>query len=364
MKNFIHDLEIKNFKSIKHMKTGCKRVNVFIGEPNVGKSNILEAIGLFGAGYSTNSDKILGEFIRYQEISNLFYDDDLQLPVEVTIDASKALLRFQSNNMNVAELFVGEVGLVHKLQAIESSRQIRETVENLEKPKDKEKAIVPYYIAIQPDGSATRLHVDILTSFQGPIRKYEFKLLPNFANKFPFFLLPPHGSNFFSIIHHDKELRKEIAEIFGEYGLRFVADQSEGKFEIQKLTDEYYVNRYHYASIADTFQRLFFYYAAIDSNKDAVLILEEPEVHSYPPYTKNLAERIVASKENQFFITTHSPYILQNLVSDVANEELNVFITYYENYETKIKCLSPDELRRVSGHGIDLFFNLAQFLEK
>ena len=45
--NFIDNIEIKNFKSIRHQKIeGCKKVNVFIGYPNVGKSNILEAISL------------------------------------------------------------------------------------------------------------------------------------------------------------------------------------------------------------------------------------------------------------------------------------------------------------------------------
>ena len=42
----IKNLEIKNFKSIKHLEMECKRINLFIGEPNAGKSNILEALGL------------------------------------------------------------------------------------------------------------------------------------------------------------------------------------------------------------------------------------------------------------------------------------------------------------------------------
>jgi len=33
-------LTIQGFKSIKHLSLGCRRVNVLIGEPNVGKSNI------------------------------------------------------------------------------------------------------------------------------------------------------------------------------------------------------------------------------------------------------------------------------------------------------------------------------------
>ena len=42
----ISNLEIKNYKSINQMELNCSRINVFIGEPNSGKSNILEALDL------------------------------------------------------------------------------------------------------------------------------------------------------------------------------------------------------------------------------------------------------------------------------------------------------------------------------
>ena len=42
----IEQLSIKNFKSIKDLKIPCKKLNVFIGEPNSGKSNIIEALAL------------------------------------------------------------------------------------------------------------------------------------------------------------------------------------------------------------------------------------------------------------------------------------------------------------------------------
>ena len=42
----IEKLSVKNFKSIKDLSIDCKRINLFIGEPNTGKSNILESLGL------------------------------------------------------------------------------------------------------------------------------------------------------------------------------------------------------------------------------------------------------------------------------------------------------------------------------
>jgi AAA15 family ATPase/GTPase len=37
----IKDLEIKNFKSIKHLNLNCRKINLCIGEPNTGKSTFL-----------------------------------------------------------------------------------------------------------------------------------------------------------------------------------------------------------------------------------------------------------------------------------------------------------------------------------
>jgi AAA15 family ATPase/GTPase len=42
----IKDFQIKNFKSIKDVKLSCKKINLFIGEPYSGKSNLLEVFAL------------------------------------------------------------------------------------------------------------------------------------------------------------------------------------------------------------------------------------------------------------------------------------------------------------------------------
>ncbi len=65
----IREVEIENFKSIKHLKLNCKRINVFIGEPNTGKSNILEAVvGL--PSFIAHRFK-LQDAVRFERLSNL-----------------------------------------------------------------------------------------------------------------------------------------------------------------------------------------------------------------------------------------------------------------------------------------------------
>ena len=367
MNNNLNQLEIKNFKSIKQLSIDCKRVNVFIGKPNVGKSNILEAISLLGTHYSLSKEKYLSELIRYQEISNLFYDDDLLNTISVSTDKTKAILRFHSNNINMADLMVGNEEFFEKLgdsKLIYNYHNIyRDYLLNLYNPK--EHYLTPIYQSISVDGSKGRDHTiehfNNISIFESPIRKYQFKNSSLGTNKFPNYLLPPDGNNLFTIIDHNKNLRQEISEIFKQYNLNFVGYKKENTFEIEKSIDGY-VSKYHYSSIADTFQRLIFYFAAIDSNKDAVLVLEEPEVHSFPPYTRDLSQRIVESTENQFFITTHSPYLLQNLMENLGEDELNVFVTYYEDYQTKVRKLTSKELTEAADFGIDLFYNLDSFV--
>ncbi len=76
----IENLTIRNFKSIKSLELECRRINIFIGEPNTGKSNILEAIGFLsylGHGGS------LQEFIRFETLPNIFFNMALENEIEI-----------------------------------------------------------------------------------------------------------------------------------------------------------------------------------------------------------------------------------------------------------------------------------------
>ena len=70
---------------MRHVALNCRRVNVLIGEPNTGKSNILEALGLISYVGYFDSPTDLQDFVRYDDISNLFYDGDLSKTIEITL---------------------------------------------------------------------------------------------------------------------------------------------------------------------------------------------------------------------------------------------------------------------------------------
>ncbi len=84
--SIIDNIEIKNFKSIRHQKIeGCKKINVFIGYPNVGKSNILEAVGLAAHDFSIpRKPSALKDLCRYEELIGLYNDGNKQKEISDT----------------------------------------------------------------------------------------------------------------------------------------------------------------------------------------------------------------------------------------------------------------------------------------
>ncbi|MEA2013424.1 MAG: AAA family ATPase [Verrucomicrobiota bacterium] len=71
---FIKKLKAQNFKSLKNFEIDCKKINVFIGEPNTGKSNIAEILRFLSALSPTQNGK-LSDYIRIEQILNIFYDE-------------------------------------------------------------------------------------------------------------------------------------------------------------------------------------------------------------------------------------------------------------------------------------------------
>ena len=67
--HFFEYIKIQNFKSLRAVELAdCSRINLFIGKPNVGKSNILEALSLFGMNTPDPTVRnIFQKMIRYEQ---------------------------------------------------------------------------------------------------------------------------------------------------------------------------------------------------------------------------------------------------------------------------------------------------------
>jgi hypothetical protein len=73
-----------SYKSIATADLATRRVNIFIGEPNTGKSNLLEALALLSSGVSRH----IGRVVRVQQPADLFFDHEIERHISLTINGT------------------------------------------------------------------------------------------------------------------------------------------------------------------------------------------------------------------------------------------------------------------------------------
>ena len=326
----ITKLSITNFKSIKQLDIDCKKINLFIGEPNTGKSNILESLALL-SWCGQPQGEALHEYIRFQQVSNLFRDNSVDQAIHISADAettARLWVSFQDDYFHFCTTPPAQSPDARCMKAGPYGNVVGDVV-------------------IDPEIKN--------------IRFYRFKKTDRYPSIESGSLRSPGGTNLFSVVLSSQTLRETMVEFFRKYGLMLVLKPQERIFELQKHVDGL-IFAYPYALTSDTLQRIIFYTVAMASNKDSVLVFEEPESNAFPYYTRYLGKRIASDETNQFFIATHNPYLLSAIVEKGSQKDVQVFITYFKDYETRVRALTPDEvLELMEG---DPFFDLDRFTEK
>ena len=144
-------------------------------------------------------------------------------------------------------------------------------------------------------------------------------------------------------------------------GLKLTLKPTEKEIEASKIVDDE-IYSFPYQTISETLQRLIFYTLAIKSNNNSVILLDEPDSNTFPVYTKLLAERIAMDDSNQYFITTHNPYLLLSLIEKSKKEDINICITRMKKYETIISVLDDKQITEVLNLTSDVFFNFDKII--
>jgi AAA15 family ATPase/GTPase len=326
-------LNIQNFKSIKDLKLNCKRVNIFIGKPNTGKTNILEAIGLLGLNQHpfTSSIASLKEFIRHETINNVFYDENIDQGIKITLGVYSFFLRYDKQG------FSGGISDVSSPVA------------------------TPIMTFKTNYNDITQASLTAMTN----IRYYHYRESAKYDVKECDYLLPVTGNNLVFLLTVNKNLRLLAADLFKEFGFRLVLEPQVNQIKIQKEVDDI-IFTYPYILVSDTLRRLIFHMAAIETNKNSVIVFDEPEAFAFPYYVKYIAERVGLDNSNQYFIATHNPYFLSSIIEKTKKDDLAVFITYFQDYQTKIREVKDMEMSDIfdMSQNKDIFLNLEKYINK
>lgn len=360
MENFIDYIEISNFKSIRHLKlTGFKRINLLLGRPNVGKSNLLEALSLFSLPYLWNNRKRnLNDIVRLETPRQLFYEGNF---------GQECLVNIKSGNEDLKEhcqvLFDRNNNELHFDTFIARPHN---PLYGFTDPltRDGYHPSTQYRVKFTFDGDLKGGREYFATpsrDFISYVKSYNFNGDADYKDILIPFLNPPFGENLQHVLEIMPDLRKLYAQWFRQYGLRLVLDTASHSVKIQKEKGDDEVFQLPYSSVADTLQRIIFYKTAVASNQNSVLLFEEPEAHAYPPYISEFTQEVIRSATNQFFIVTHSPLIVEQFLSG-ALDDLGIFMVDFEDGQTVVKGLTTDEIKEVYRYGIDLFFNGESYL--
>ena len=334
----IKKLSVKNFKSIKELEIDCRKINLFIGEPNTGKSNILETLGLLSwFGYNNAP---LTEYIRFQSMQDLFCSGDfIDQSVEIKIDIER-------------RTGLAGIGIDTKIE-FQGDRFLFFAGARLKDGGSD--TLAKGSLDYSGEGSRSGNIPDLKS-----IKPCMFDKQTDFQWKESSFLMPPHGSNMFAVVMGNKRLRELMSQFFEDYGFKLVLKPREKTFEILKL-GQGVIFSYPYILTPDTLQRMIFYTIAMESNENSTLVFEEPESHTFPYYTKFLGEKIALDESNQYFIATHNPYFLLSVLEKAPEDDVNVFIAQLKDYQTKVKRLDDEEVSELMDY--DPFFNLDSFIE-
>jgi hypothetical protein len=318
-------VQIQNYKSIEQVDFESRRVTVFIGGPNAGKSNILETLAFLSPGVGER----FRETFRVRQTAELFRDQTIETQPKLLLNGKPAWrLRFEKPQGH----FRMEFGFAEMASTSN--------------------------IAMSAQDPGNSWHGQMAS----PCRFFTYRrdLFANGKESEYGALKAPFGQNLPAILFSDKPFRESISSLFKAHGHRLELRPQSSEILISKEVDDILYS-YPFDGISETLRRIVFYKAVLETNRDKVLVLDEPEANTFPFYTKYLAERIALDETNQFFLTTHNPYVLMSIIEKTPKADLAVYATRMKDYRTELRLLGDAELSEALDLGMDLFLNLDRY---
>ncbi len=326
------EITIENFKSIEKLKLNLARINILIGPPGSGKSNILEAIYLYGFPFKIIETYKYDEFENYP--SNLFKLIRFEDFVELFYNVENPIIK------------VGDI--IFKLE----DGSLKFKINN---------RILDLYPLYESDEFKEEIEVIDLGKKFIPVRLYKFDKIPsNVYSSYPKSYLAEDLSNLrkiFPILRNDKYYKK----LKEDYKISI-------DFETLRLYDIDNDKFLSFTCLSDGLTKFLILLLAVKSNirfkniynKDVLILLEEPETHMFSYLISELV-RLIIEKSNKliFVITTHNPYFVRDLILEANRKErlkeVKIFKVVRKSGKTVIdRELSGEEVYMLLSEGYDM----------
>lgn len=335
----ISTLAIERFKSIRSLAFDCRKINVFIGPPDTGKTNILESLFLVSClGWG----RAIGPHFRLKSdvgFDPLFYRQFFDVPIEIGLSLVSRREGINADALKITAAIIGG-GEQRRLEVTISPMSHPVQVGfggNMTEPRLN---WVRYYLYVSSDHWSYRANLPLGASV----------------------ITPAEGENLLYVARHNSRVYEFLKELVAPLNWRVRFDQSQKTFRLSEVRADEILD-YNLDLLSDSLKRLLFYGAILLTSQNAVLVLDEPDVFAFPPYPKTLGEMIAGDETNQFFLTTHNPYFLAGIVEKASRKDLAVFVCHRDDEgATAVKLLSDEGVSRVIEQGASVFFNLDDFL--
>lgn len=311
----IEKIIIKNFKSIKKLTIKCNnKFNIIIGENNIGKTTIFEAIHLWRICYEANIQKrnkcrfyaspkninfADNEFLRVFEdkdlINNNLYsnDKDIEITICLTFGDGTYELGFRITKVKGLDNAYLQIDYIDKEQFIDFSDKVGETDYNLStvlvicesRPIANIVAKEPYMYKAQ---IADKLY-----------RGKGHEVLRNKIIKSP---------------QTKEAVELHIGKVMGK-PYKFAEIDKDNKTYIRLMVDGTNIlsQGSGFLQIAEIFSSLEYADSAM-----SVVLIDEPDSHLHMSLQKNLIDELRKIEKSQVFIITHN----ENFINYIPDEEI------------------------------------------
>ncbi len=350
----IKSLLIENYGCLKNFKLDkLKRINVFVGRNNTGKSSVLEALTL---AYSSNAYyyDAMGNDLLKNILINRKGLDDVRSRYIINVDADKGMLMVKLANdvsfkveilhPKITPNIPGEISdkaihIIHKyveqrIRLIESIRPAK-TFDGIVK-----ELLGKLSLILSRFENETLSDVCVITRLHG-----ENKILRrDKRNHSPIIFVGKGVDVSVENLYASLGYKGKLVDVLGRFGEKhgYVKD-------IRMIEGELFVFQHGLDKpiplnlMGDGFKATLLMDFLINLGDEIkVVVLEEPENHLHPGLIEHITHEMVAKAKNgkiQFFISTHTNEFLENLLEAEAGKEITQIIRMYRmpngdiNYE-------------------------------